>query len=185
MKGAAVTREDKNREKRGGEEENMVRTDNYIVYCVAFLTIYKAKQHTSAPPYLEGRERRVYLTCPPHSFLGIRGHAALGAELCRDPWAVEEQALDLAIRERICQITEETIRETHERVRALVIRKAPLDQLQDVSRVIQQKRHWQIASLLVVPTRSLKFLDTPLGVFFRPVTMPVYASKMPSRSCPT
>lgn len=78
--------------------------------------------------------KKTHLTCPTHRFPGFLRHTGTRTQLIGNPLR-KEQLLKLPTRETLREIANEPIRSSCQSIRAFVVRKAPLDELQDTLRM--------------------------------------------------
>lgn len=79
-----------------------------------------------------------HLPGPPHSLLGFGRHTALQAELVGNP-VREQVGLDLAVRERVCEVAKQANSELDRALRALGVSQTPLHELEHGGDVRQEQ----------------------------------------------
>lgn len=87
--------------------------------CEARASAHSVRRRTTNITHLAG---------PPDSLLGFGRHTTLHAELVRDP-VREQELLDLAVGERIREVTEQTDRKLDRALGALRVGQTPLNEL--------------------------------------------------------
>jgi hypothetical protein len=91
---------------------------------------------TSTPGWI--RRKGTDLPGPAHRLLRLGRHARLAAELVADP-LLQQERLELAVRERVREVPDEPERGSHERVRAVLVPEAAVDEVEDGLRVVLQE----------------------------------------------
>lgn len=86
-----------------------------------------------------------YIACPAYCPLGLRGEATACAQLRGDPLS-DEELLDLAVGEDLCEITDQADAKLESSLRPLRICQCPLYELKDCRNMWQQKADWTPSS---------------------------------------